>query len=74
MACPDYSLSFVVEIDASGYGLVAALFQRHKDGEKAIAYFSRSLTKALSEFPVRVSRKGNARLAFSSGVIFSTAA
>lgn len=40
LALPDFSSTFVVESDASGYGLEAVLFQN----QKPLAYFSYGLT------------------------------
>lgn len=45
LICPDFSLPFTIQTDASGYGIGAVLTQQHPDGEKVICYLSRSLTK-----------------------------
>lgn len=47
LACPDFSLPFAVQCDASGYGIAATLTQVLEDGEEhPIAYSSRSLNSA----------------------------
>lgn len=48
--CPDYDLPFVIQCDASGYGLGAVLLQTHPDGDRVISYLSRSLTKQERNF------------------------
>lgn len=45
LSCPDYSLPFVIQTDASGYGIGAVLVQPHHDGDSVICFLSRSLTK-----------------------------
>ncbi|KAG5870678.1 hypothetical protein JTB14_023894 [Gonioctena quinquepunctata] len=51
MACPNFDLPFIVQTDASGYGIGAVLTQNHPDvGERVVSYLSRSLTKQEIKF------------------------
>ncbi|KAG5881440.1 hypothetical protein JTB14_030562 [Gonioctena quinquepunctata] len=51
MACPNFDLPFIVQTDASGYGIGAVLTQNHPDvGERVVSYLSRSLTKQGRKF------------------------
>jgi len=46
LACPDFTRRFVLQTDASSYGLEAVLIQHQEDGERVIAYASRTLNNA----------------------------
>jgi hypothetical protein len=50
LTCPDFSLSFEVQTDASGAGLGAVLYQLVKGQEKVIAYASHLLTQSERKF------------------------
>lgn len=50
LSCPDYNLPFVVQTDASGFGIGACLTQPHPDGDRVISYLSRSLTRQEQKF------------------------
>lgn len=43
LCCPDFSRPFTIQCDASNVGLGAVLSQSYDDGERAIAFISRSL-------------------------------
>jgi hypothetical protein len=45
LSCPDFDRQFVLQCDASAYGIGAVLSQKFDDGERAICYLSRSLTR-----------------------------
>lgn len=46
LTCPDFSKPFVLQTDASAFGIGAVLTQQFEDGEKVISYLSRSLTRS----------------------------
>lgn len=46
LACPDFHKPFVIQADASDYGLGVVLTQGEESEEKVIAYASRSLSRA----------------------------
>lgn len=48
--CPDYDLSFVLQTDASAFGIGAVLTQGEEGNERVICYLSRSLTKQERNF------------------------
>ncbi|KAG5887326.1 hypothetical protein JTB14_009020 [Gonioctena quinquepunctata] len=51
MACPNFDLPFIVQTDASAYGIGAVLTQNHPEvGKRVVSYLSRSLTKQERKF------------------------
>lgn len=52
LSCPNFDIPFIVQTDASDYGLGAVLSQTHEDadGERVVSYISRSLTKNERKF------------------------
>lgn len=52
LSCPDFSQPFVLQTDASSYGLGAVLTQGTGDNERVICYLSRSLSSSERVFSV----------------------
>lgn len=52
LACPNFNLPFIVQTDASDYGLGAVLTQVQDGEERVICYLSRSLTKLERRYSV----------------------
>ncbi|KAL1488854.1 hypothetical protein ABEB36_014649 [Hypothenemus hampei] len=52
LSSPDFNREFILQTDASAYGLGAVLSQNFEDGEKVIAYLSRSLTRQETKLTV----------------------
>jgi hypothetical protein len=48
--CPDYDRPFIIHTDASSHGIGGVLCQEFPDGEHPIAYYSRRLNKAESNY------------------------
>ena len=46
MSCPDFSPEFVLQCDASAFGVGAVLSKKFEDGEKPVCFISRSLSRA----------------------------
>jgi len=51
LACPDFTRRFHLQTDASTSGLGAVLTQQYDDGERVVAYVSRTLNKAARSPP-----------------------
>jgi len=50
LRCPDFTRPFVIQCDASAYGIGSVLTQTFDDGEHVICYLSRSLSKQERNF------------------------
>ena len=50
LRCPDFTIEFTIQTDASDYGLGAILTQTHSDGEHVVSYISCSLHKAARNY------------------------
>lgn len=50
LTCPDFNRPFIIQTDASTVGLGAVLSQEFPEGEKAIAYASRSLNNCEKKY------------------------
>lgn len=52
LSCPDFNLPFVLQCDASDFGIGCVLTQKFPEGEKVICYLSRSLSKQERRYTV----------------------
>lgn len=52
LTCPDFTIPFTVQTDASGFGIAGVLSQTVDGNEHVICYISRSLTKQEQNFSV----------------------
>lgn len=50
MSCPDFERPFVIQTDASDFGLGAVLSQNFPEGERVVSFISRSLTSSERKF------------------------
>lgn len=50
MSCPDFSRPFIIQTDASDYGLGAVLTQSYPEGERVVSFISRSLSASERKF------------------------
>lgn len=52
LSCPNFNEEFIVECDASSYGLGAVVLQRYDGQEHVICYMSRTLTRCERKYTV----------------------
>ncbi|CAG2205474.1 Transposon Ty3-G Gag-Pol polyprotein,Transposon Ty3-I Gag-Pol polyprotein [Mytilus edulis] len=52
LSYPDMNKKFILDTDASGFGLGAVLSQVHENGERVVAYYSKSFSKTERQYCV----------------------